>query len=339
MIDVLLPFHRYDKFLMAAINSVFNSKSVKIRLILIDDRSDQSIKLHRIETNGNELEVLQTSGNFGYGKSLELGTSVLQNDFVGLMNSDDLVHESRFINQIQALDVYDLSLTGINSISMEDRKLYSLLGENHFNNYSPAYLLFGSYGANATWSMTREWWIQHSFFDSLPCLDWRIAMQTFPYSRISYRPETRYFYRKHPHQITKNKIKHEEMTPVYETWKELCNHFGINSSSRENFDLVATPWLKNKVTSIKDFNLFISECNKLKSKSSYLVKLEIDNLIRKRTIFTVYNSHIPIRMKIKIIIDNFKDSFALVYQLFSNLIVQRYEKIHTIFKGEVKCQS
>ena len=333
MIDVLLPFHRYDKFFMAAVNSVYSSKSIGIRLILIDDRSDQSIKLNKIETNGNQLEVLQTSGGSGYGKALELGTSVLQNDFVGLMNSDDLVHDSRFINQIQALDNYDLSLTGIESISSQGRKLYSLLGENHFIRYSPKYLLFGSYGANATWSMSREWWNQNSFFDSLPCLDWRIAMKTFPHSRIKYVPETRYFYRKHTHQITKNILEYEEMNPVYEDWKQLCDYFGITSSSRENFDLIATPWLRNKVRSRKELNIFISEINKAEFNEDHLIKPEIDNLIRKRVIFSVSNSRIPILIKLKIIKDNFKDFLEVVYKFLSNFSVQKYEKIQIYFYG------
>ena len=90
---------------------------------------------------------------------------------------------------------------------------------------------------------------------------------------------------------------------------------------------------------MKDFNLFILESNKLKSKTDYHIKLEIDNLIRKRTIFSVYNSHMPIRIKLKIVKGNFRNFLTLIYQLFSNLIVQRYEKIHTTFMREDKCQN
>jgi hypothetical protein len=252
-IDVLLPFHRRDSYFQQALISLSRTKSVSIRLILIDDSLQQNIMISDLPCNFHDLELVKTGGNLGYGLALKKGSEFIGSESVGLFNSDDLVDPFRFKKQLETLDSHDLSVTGMYKINQKGAPIAPLTGEIKSKKYDPIYLLLGSYGANATWVMQKTWWLENAFFDSKEALDWRIALRAFPNSKIHWNPEKLYTYRKHPDQVTARKLQSEQcMDIVYEEWKSLCNKLGIHNSSRLVFNCVATPWLYTGHASSKD---------------------------------------------------------------------------------------
>jgi hypothetical protein len=243
MIDVIFPFHRDDRFLIEALDSLHSSKSVEIRLIVVDDRIDKKRDLTKLFANFEDYEYVNSTGGCGYGQCLMLASNYLTSEFTALMNSDDTVHPERFARQIKMLDNSELSITKMNRIDGNGRVKQSILGDIEDSRYSPAFLILGAYGANATWCMQRDWWKKNAIFDSEQCLDWRIALRSFLGTNITYSSIPLYNYRKHSDQITSHKnIPQRELDSLYKSWSTFISALIEEEVPREIFNLVAVPW-------------------------------------------------------------------------------------------------
>jgi hypothetical protein len=256
-IDVLLPFHIDNLYLHECLSSLESSNGVSIRLLLIDDRKNQSSDIDIKGRVFKDLLYLKTGGGIGYGRSLQLGSAFIESDQVALMNSDDIIQPDRFLKQISMLEDSELSIAKMIRIDARGRKIPSITGEIHSKNYDPLFLILGAYGANASWCMRREWWTKNAIFDSNECLDWRIALSSFVESRISYTEEPLYFYRKHSSQVTSNRsISREKMSTVYKSWSAFSKSYNLPEVSYSVFNLVATPWNSKEASVGADFHEF-----------------------------------------------------------------------------------
>lgn len=290
-LDVLLPFHRSDKFLEDAVYSLSKSQGVSLNVILIDDRIDKSKNLRKLFQNFEHYKVVETFGGLGYGKSLEVGSKSLESDVVALFNSDDLVDPLRFRKQLIQLNRSDLSITNMQRISEANAKCRSLAGKMTAETYNQVFLLLGSYGANATWCARREWWDHNVFFDSLESLDWRIALTSFQNTVISYLPENLYFYRKHINQITANKsIKQKDLFPIFDLWEKLARDLGLGSFSYDTFSIFALPWNKSVKINFDELQSFVSQIQKYLYGVDQDVSKNVQQLIARRFLFAIQNS-------------------------------------------------
>jgi len=252
-VDVLLPFHRNDPFLRASIDSVFASKKIDFKLILIDDRPKIEQSNTQFLKGLRQIQLIQTSGLTGYGNALKEGARVLSSEFVALMNSDDIMSPNRFESQVKSLETYDITFTKIKRISSKGRQIPSFTGDISSDIYDPFLLGFGAYGANATWCMKKEWMDKHFFYDDSECLDWRIALESFSKSKVGFANESTYLYRKHPKQITSNRsISKHSMYPLYLSWTCFLGSYNIPKTTFEVFSFIATPWNRVAAPEISD---------------------------------------------------------------------------------------
>jgi glycosyltransferase involved in cell wall biosynthesis len=243
MIDVIFPFHRDDRFLTEALDSLYASKNVDIRLVVVDDRIDKEKDLTKLFMKFEDYEYVNSTGGCGYGHCLMLASNYLTSEFTALMNSDDTVHSERFARQIKMLDNSELSITKMNRIDGDSRVNQSILGDIVGSIYNPAFLILGAYGANATWCMQRDWWIKNAIFDNEQCLDWRIALRSFPGTHITYSSIPLYNYRKHKNQITSHRnIPQRELDSLYNSWSDYIGLLIAEEIPREIFNLLAVPW-------------------------------------------------------------------------------------------------
>lgn len=287
-LDVILPFHRIDTFLVQALESIGNSVEVEFRLILVDDRVDQDNQIHPYLKQFRSVEYVKTRGGMGYGAALETGTQFIATDVVALFNSDDLVHPRRFVNQVRNLDKFDISVASMKRIDENGRSTSSFMGQLGCKTFDPIFLLLGSYGANATWCMRKEWWQNNAFFDSDECLDWRIALRSFKNSEIHYSPEELYLYRKHSLQKTKQKkIPVERMWPVYMEWEKFWKSFDLPAVSYEVFNFLATPWNKGCDYSQLQINEITDALNSAASSLPKIISAEVSGLLRQRYLFAL----------------------------------------------------
>jgi glycosyltransferase involved in cell wall biosynthesis len=284
-LDVLMPFHRLDNFLVQAVDSIATNKNVNFRLIAIDDRLDQNTKILEIFRDIKKVEIVRTEGGTGYGNALKVGTRVIQAQATALMNSDDIVSPVRFSQQLNLLSNADLSITQIKRIDENNRKIPSWMGRFDSKFYDPIYLLFGSYGADASWCMRTSWWSKNSFFDKEDCLDWRIALKTFDTTKISVADQDLYFYRKHKSQITSKRIHSpEHMSKVYESWRVLASKYGFHNNSKSVFNFFATPWNKKSTLEYQEAALWVNKLNRIEKEIDPNTLANIKKLIYRRFI-------------------------------------------------------
>ncbi len=209
-VDVLLPFHRVDKFLIQSIESVMESESVQIRLVLLNnlkikDSNRQLLENYLKLKRPNYIEVL-VPGLGTYAEALNLARSYLKSDFFALANSDDLIAQDRIWKQITSMgqDCSDISICKLRKFSNLTPILPSLT-KSLKTTYTGHMLLLGAYGADATLVGRKQWLVNSSNFKLVDNADWIFALENYEGSKISFLDKKKYFYRIHRNQNTQNK--------------------------------------------------------------------------------------------------------------------------------------
>jgi glycosyltransferase involved in cell wall biosynthesis len=312
-LEVLLPFHRNDEYLAQAI-SCFNQSDFKdLKLILIDDRKGDSSEIKCLEKLSTRFSLIETSGGVGYGQALKLGSTLINGKYVALMNSDDLFSPKRFSVQLELIGSADLSICKMKRINSSGQSSRSLIKDLWVQNYDPIYLLFGAYGANATWLSTSEWWQNEVFFDSYSALDWRIAFKTFSATKIQYSSEGLYSYRRHQRQVTGSKNSFIDEDLVYSEWNKFATiNFGSNFSL-SLFRAIATPWQSPLTIDWNEVQIFIET---LKNSSfSIEVKDQLMNLVARRLLLVLRNQRNLLGMPLSSGLIVLKDAFPFLMDL------------------------
>lgn len=288
-LDVVLPFHRVDKYFESAILSLAQSKRVTFRTILIDDRVDKSEKLANLFNNLKSFVVIQTPGGIGYGKSLEYGSKLVESDVIALFNSDDLISPDRLVRQYDQLSNHEISIVNMARINEQGKLNKSIMGEISSTAYNPIFLSLGAYGANASWCVRKTWWDKFIYFDNDECLDWRIALTSFCSTSIGFISEPLYFYRKHSDQVTNQyNLSRSQMDVVYRAWIKFITSIGIEPTAYSTFSALATPW-NNNVDEV-DINELVKTVEQICGFANDLdpkISLNLKKLIQRRYILAL----------------------------------------------------
>jgi glycosyltransferase involved in cell wall biosynthesis len=314
-LDVILPFHRVDLYLKQAIESLVRCQSVSLNVIAVDDRPQQTVDISYLLKPLRRYQILSTGGGRGYGEALRVGTSALENPVTALFNSDDLLHPLKFRRQLDQLENSELSITGMQRIKADGRFSPSMTGLITSKTYDPIFLLFGAYGANATWCMRKDWWVKNAFFDDQECLDWRIAMSSFRDTKISFINEPLYLYRKHESQSTANKkINESKMLPVFEKWVALANTFNLSNNTRQIFDAFATPWLVGKRVTYEETEEWLQSIKRQFAKFDGALAQDLEKIVSRRYLFASQNKNNPILSRVKYAIKGSAQIIPLVHE-------------------------
>jgi glycosyltransferase involved in cell wall biosynthesis len=293
-VDVVLPFHRDDQYLWDAVGSVLNSRSLDVRLIMMDDRAlrDKPLDIpERFSSPAIALEIHQTDSH-GYGNALNQSKKYLESEFIALMNSDDLISPDRLIIQIQKLQETqaDIAICGIQKFDSRGA-LPSFTGEIEPEHYDYRTLLLGAYGADASWLLRSNVFLSVNFNTYELGSDWCAALSSFRHLRVTGVKEKLYFYRIHQAQVTTmNSNSLSEINPIYKEWSKINSELCLPSVSKEAFIQIAMPWLNSQVNkSISD------DVNQWFREYQYLFKgtqqsKVVKRLIKRRKIVMEYKS-------------------------------------------------
>jgi glycosyltransferase involved in cell wall biosynthesis len=314
-LDVLLPFHKVDTYFIAAVNSVLASSEIKLNLLLIDDRENSSLALPTFVSSSHQIQYVRTQGGVGYGAALRQGSKLAQSDYIALMNSDDLVTRDRFSSQLRALQAADVSITGISRIKENNSGSTSLTGSISTTYYHPFYLLFGAYGANATWAMSHKWWQTKFFYDSEPALDWRIALDSFHKSEIHYSAEVKYFYRRHPNQHTAVKTTTEDFTALYSKWNQLADYYGLTQLNYSSFQFLALPWQRVQAHGFSELHTFISQILQFAEELPSAGYKQVQSLIYRRLLLSALLGQNDFGTRFKLISNSYPGVPSLIKDL------------------------
>lgn len=321
-LDLLLPFHKVDDYFYQAIHSIQES-SIQPHVILIDDRPT-SEKTRFSNFGFNKFSILKTGGEAGYGLALELGSKFIETEHVALFNSDDLIHPKKFEIQLSNIRESDISITNLQRINDKNRPIHSLLGTLNTDTYDPIFLILGAYGANATWLMKSEWWLNNAFFDNQEMLDWRIALKTFNDARITYSNEKLYLYRKHNSQKTKQrKYAQEDLMPIYESMNIFIQKVGLPKINFATFIDVSLPWVQGISTLNSSISTWSAEVTKYMNNYDYAIQRNFQDLLARRYIAKSFKSFVNDK-KIYYSKNGLRAVSCLGRELFSNFLVDHF---------------
>lgn len=229
VVTVILPFHIKNQYLNEAIESCLSTKNCPIRLLLIDTRRQDIAAQDPIQKYKSSETILAPQKT--YLEAIEIGVNKSETNFIAIMNSDDLVAPDRFSKQMTRLiqTNSDLCITNIRKFSKKlEKPIPPLLGKFHHDEFLIELLLFGSYGADATWLFTKNWAIRNEVFSHPADIsDWLVALRVFPKTRICKVNEELYFYRMHKDQVTRKKNEQEHI--LVESLLEFNKSLGLPS--------------------------------------------------------------------------------------------------------------
>lgn len=91
-IDVVVPNYNYDKYLRACVESILNQEAVAIRVLIIDNASDDdSAEIARSLACDRRVELVLRTENLGTHASFNQGIDWAEADYFLLMFSDDFL--------------------------------------------------------------------------------------------------------------------------------------------------------------------------------------------------------------------------------------------------------
>ena len=296
-LDVVLPFHVLDQYLIEAIESCISALPDQSRLILINTRSDQK----EIEVRYDSVLELNLK-NADYMSALGFGIGKSDAKYIALMNSDDIVDQTRFTRQLQELknSKKDLCVTSIEkfAISRAGATVFipSLLGKAP-QRFNEALLLLGSYRADASWCFKSSWAQQNFLFSSDQDIsDWCTAMRVMRSTNTVVIDENLYLYRMHPRQITR--LSRVHASPHFlASWEALNQKLGFAPLNRFEIEMLLSIEKSNKRINLDNTFAWLTEVEDyLKEKLESSNHKMIENLIsRRRLLISIKNRTIRIQ--------------------------------------------
>ena len=267
MVEVIIPFHRIDEYLVAALDSIRLSENVDVRIVAINDTG---VSVDRSQLKLTKTDVLIETSVRGYINALKVGVEASREKYVSFLDSDDLIHPEKLFRQVQMLRSKDLDFVscGIQKINSRNQLSHSgsLLGVIPRTVNAKELWIIGSHGADSTilcnGDLLREHWVNHRKFES-HFADFGWALSLPKHLRFGHIEENLYFYRSHSAQISKSPSLGDSWRTIYPLWESnLLNVFPefprkFIPSERESLSIAFPASMLNlKKTEIKNLIQF-----------------------------------------------------------------------------------
>jgi glycosyltransferase involved in cell wall biosynthesis len=257
LIDVLIPFHRCDKYFFESVASLLHSNFQDFSILLIDDRMNLSHSSQLDELLMKKSIKYFRNSNHGYGNSLNLGISKSDSKFIALMNADDLVHPNRLKEQVSEFfemkcDVVTTKLQKFSGRLVKPQ----LAGYFTSPDFDPLQLLFGSYSANASSMYKRSWLSDDKRFLNSYMADYLFALQNYENARVRFINQDLYYYRQHRLQATSQTraIPNE----IFAAWKLIAAGYNFPTISTSTITCLALPFCKPEAIYTKELENWIA---------------------------------------------------------------------------------
>ena len=285
LLEILLPFHKVNEHLLEAIESCLEALPSNSRIIAINTSNDRSCL---VLDSKSVLHLNLASAT--YIEALRYGLKFSSAEYVGLMNSDDIVDSSRFRNQIMVLEQTRNSLCVSDlqkfTVTKKGKTKYipAMLGKPP-RDFHEALLLLGSYRADATWCFRRSWAVEEKLFEfPSDSSDWSTALRVMRKRNTVIINQPLYFYRMHSDQFTRLSKDKAPIT-FYNQWNFINQQYGFTELSKEEIQTVALPWENVNGQDIRKILFWLGEIeNFLITKLPKSDKKRINNIISRRRI-------------------------------------------------------
>lgn len=103
LVSVVMPVYNTDKFLHEAITSILEQSYHNLELIIVDDFSTDTSRDVINSFHDTRIRIFQNKKNAGFATSRNIGIQAARGDFIALMDSDDISHNTRIAKQVKFL--------------------------------------------------------------------------------------------------------------------------------------------------------------------------------------------------------------------------------------------
>ena len=275
-VDVVIPFHIVNSYLLDAIFSVKNSTYQNIRIVAVND---SGINVSREILGLSETDLMVDSARKGYLGALATGVSISSSDYVSFLDSDDLLHPDKISVQVLEIERRNADLVTGEIIGFRNSIKNSFKPAMKFDVLSELThrekLLFGAYGADSTMlfrsAKLKQFWQIHSNFPP------RLADYAWFLSCIDsidsiHAKNSIYYYRSHNLQMSRSGDFSNEWPSVHSLWLDnLISEFNISD------DLI--PLISSRVSQAIAFPSTLPNLNRkdkdILERVLYLLRVEL----------------------------------------------------------------
>jgi glycosyltransferase involved in cell wall biosynthesis len=231
--DVIIPVGRLDRFLTKSINSAHESVGVNTRIILVNNSNEDQKQFIKLLRN-KDIYLEQNLRGYARALNTPLEEQLDFNEYVTVLNSDDVVNTAKFIKQIDSIRKYglDVSITKLRKFSGIFR-IPKRFGDYDYNHWHKIGLLLGAYGADATQLFTRDYFLKCGNRDQSihpDLVDLEYAYRNFGLANIKALPEELYQYRQHLRQMSKDRATQSDFMKITKSVQEFLDNIGLSNT-------------------------------------------------------------------------------------------------------------
>jgi glycosyltransferase involved in cell wall biosynthesis len=208
-VSIIIPSHNREKYLGLAIQSVLIQTFTNFELIVVDDGStDGSLQIaQQFAASDTRIKVLASEQNQGEASALKKGFDTAQGEFVGQVDSDDLLEPQALELTVEALEGDPgLGIVYTNYIDIDEDGNKVRVGMRCSIPYSAERLLTKMMVFHFTLMRKSIYQSVGGFnpkFD--PVQDYDLLLRLSERTRIAKIPEFLYLHRIHSNMVSKTK--------------------------------------------------------------------------------------------------------------------------------------
>lgn len=235
-VDVIIPFHRVDEFLIDSIKSAQLSSGVEVRIIAVND-SELITDKDVLGLRG--IDLLVKSKFKGYLGALASGFLHCESEFIAFLDSDDLQDANRIREQIDLMNQESADISSCN--------IKKFVGDSTTNNVNPFLgsipifldermkLVFGAHGADSSMVIRLKWvkenyYLHEKFPYQLADYAWMMLLLTNE-AKYVHCSKVNYYYRLHGTQISRSANLKNQWAEVYPIWINFLEHVKVDTSN------------------------------------------------------------------------------------------------------------
>jgi glycosyltransferase involved in cell wall biosynthesis len=208
-VSIVIPCYNRERYLGLAVQSVLNQTYTHFELIIVDDGStDASLQIaEQFASEDSRVKVIVQEHNQGQAHALKKGFDTAQGEFIGQVDSDDLLEPQALELTVQALEGDPgLGVIYTNYIDMDEDGNKVRVGMRCSIPYSAERLLTKMMVFHFT-LMRKSVYLSVGGFNPKfdPVQDYDLLLRLSEVTRISRIPEFLYLHRIHPGMVTQSK--------------------------------------------------------------------------------------------------------------------------------------
>lgn len=141
ILSIIIPVYKTEEFIIECLDSIFSQLPKTVEIIIVNDGSpDHSIdiiKSNYPEWLQKDQVVLLEQDNAGPGAARNFGLSVIRGEYVGFLDSDDILLDKYFITILDAIKNYKVDIVEF------DFQRFHKLTDIKTGEYKPSYTFKG----------------------------------------------------------------------------------------------------------------------------------------------------------------------------------------------------